>query len=202
MIPNRILRTVPEVTSPQVDDWAVRLAHLHPGWEIITFRDPLDPDDWPLTAAAWASCVSGAQRAGLIRLEALWRFGGIYVDSDVEPFAPFDQLRACHAFATWEDDQTIPDFVLGAEPGHPAMGRCLELALDRIGDGPWASGPGVTTEVMRGRSDVMLLPPSVFAPVHYTARRDLPAYAAGPKPPWNLAMHRWFGSWLPPEMRL
>ena len=60
----------------------------------------------------------------------------------------------------------------------------------------------MTTEVLPGRPDVVVLPPEVFYPVHYTRRADLDGYAAQAyRPPWVLGMHRWHASWLPPEAR-
>jgi hypothetical protein len=86
-IPRILHRTIPERVDRKVDDWWEHWRQLHPGWELMTHRDPLDPNDWPETGDLWEQCQSGAQKAGLIRLEALWRWGGVYVDSDVEPIA-------------------------------------------------------------------------------------------------------------------
>jgi len=159
----------------------------------VTFRDPIDPAGFPVTAPHWDRCRRGAQRAGLIRLEALYLLGGVYVDSDVEPYRPLDSLLGLPAFAAWEDAKVVPDAVLGAEPVHPAIGECLVKAIERIAQGPWASGPGVTTEVLPGRADVLLLPPGSFYEVHYKQKDRLDQ----PPKPWEFARHHWHASWLP-----
>jgi hypothetical protein len=82
-IPRILHRTVPEVTSKQVEDWWQRFEELHPDWDLRTYREPIDPTDWPMTGDLFKRCQNGAQKAGLIRLEAVYTHGGVYVDSDV-----------------------------------------------------------------------------------------------------------------------
>jgi mannosyltransferase OCH1-like enzyme len=198
-IPRVLHRTVPEATSPEVESWWTQFQQLHPGWALLTWRDPLQARDWPLTSDLWGRCQNGAQKAGLVRLEALVTHGGVYVDSDVRPFRSFEPLLHLRAFAAWEDETTVPDAVLGAEPGHPAFVRLLERAREVIEDGgdAWDSGPGITTEVLPGRSDVLVLPPGAFYEVHYLEKSKLDAAAK----PYEFARHMWHGSWLTPSQR-
>lgn len=195
MIPKILHRTVPAETTEEVEQfWRVAQA-LHPFWECRTYRDPLDPADWPLTAAHWHACGNGAQLAGLIRLEALIRHGGVYIDSDFECYRPFDTLLGSMAFAGWEDPNTVPDAVLGAVPGHAAMRACLRQAIHQLPHGAWESGPGVMTRILPGRPDVLLLPPGSLYPYHYTEReRRQEDHAAAN--PWAFGAHHWAGSWL------
>jgi hypothetical protein len=197
-MPRLLHRTVPAETSEQVENWWTHFQQLHPGWEFRTHREPLDPKAWPLTGDLWDLCENGAQKAGLIRLEALVTHGGVYVDSDVEPVSTFEPLLQTQAFAGWEDETTVPDAVLGAEPQHPAFVIALEKARAVIqgGGDAWHSGPGVTTEVLPGRLDVVLLPPGAFYPHHYL-EKNVDAGAG----PWVFARHHWHGSWLTPAQR-
>lgn len=195
-IPRILHRTVPEKTTADVEAWWDHFRQLHPGWDLRTHRDPLDPADWPETGDLWDRCKSGAQKAGLIRLEALWRWGGIYVDSDVEPYRSLEPLLHASAFAAWEDAKVVPDAVLGAEPAHPAFRIMLDRARAAIeaGANAWESGPGVTTSTLPGRSDVLLLPPGSFFPYHYsekTRRREDHRSAQ----PWCFGAHHWHHSW-------
>jgi hypothetical protein len=125
-IPRILHRTVPADTTDEVEGWWRRFQALHPGWEYRTHREPIDPQLWPLTADLWDRCANGAQKAGLIRLEALYTWGGVYMDSDVEPFRSLEPLLHLPAFAAWEDETTVPDAVLGSKPGHPAFEQMLE----------------------------------------------------------------------------
>lgn len=205
MIPRRIIRSVPEHTTDEVEGWWKLAVDLHPGWEMVTFRDPIDPAMFPITAPVWPSATSGAQRAGLVRLEAVWATGGVWLDSDVELFQPLDRLLDLACFAAWEDADTVPDAVFGAEAGHPAIRLCLDEAIRRIqtdstdwrtGNGAWSTGPGVFTTILPGRDDVLLLPRETFYPYGYWEkhRRD-EDFAANPN---TFGAHHWHGSWVHP----
>jgi hypothetical protein len=200
-IPRILHRVVPEQPNAVADGWWARFEELHPDWTLMTHRDPLDPAAWPLTSGAWASCSSGAQLADLVRLEALLRWGGIYMDQDMEPVRPLDPLLELGCFAAWEDERSVPNAVMGAAPDHPAVRACLELALSRVPGETWAAGPGVLTELLPGRRDVLLLPPGSFYPVHYAdPGRDMKFKYLVPDP-WTFAVHHYWGSWLEPARR-
>jgi hypothetical protein len=199
-IPRILHRVVPESTSAQVEAWWTGWVQLHPEWEVRTHRDPLEPAAWPETSAAWPACQNGAELADLVRLEALLRWGGVYLDSDVEPYRSLEPLLPLSAFAAWEDGREVPNAVLGAVPGHPAIRACLDLALARIAQPTWERGPGVTTAVLPGRADVLLLPPGSFYPYHYSEmERRLEPHRE--QQPWAFGAHHWHGSWLPEAQR-
>lgn len=194
-IPRILHRTVPEQTDGEVEaNWRL-FKKLHPGWQYMTHRDPMDPKDWPMTGAHWSKCSSGAQKAGLIRLEALYRWGGVYVDSDCEPYRSLEPLLDLKLFAAWEDRNVIPDAVIGAEPEHPAIKECIRLAIKLLPQGAWHSGPGVTTRVLQKRNDVTLLPPGTFYPYHYHEKQRRNEDHKSQQP-WAFMAHHWAGSWL------
>lgn len=166
-IPKILFRTVGEVTDDQTEAWWARSVELTPGWHHITYRDPADPEEFPYATTYWHACNSGAQRAGIIRLEALMQHGGLYLDSDVELWKDPTPLLDNRAIAAWEDANTIPDAILGFEPDHAVLPVMLDEALRKIPEGAWESGPGVTTRNLAGRDDVTLLPTEWLYPFHW-----------------------------------
>lgn len=176
---------------------------MHPDWDHLDLRDPVDRTLFPITSPWWDACDSGAQLAGLIRLEALWRWGGIYLDSDVEVWRDLSPLLGAGCFAGYEDPGVAPDAILGAKAEHPAIGECLDLAVKRVrgrsGDwrtsGAWGSGPGVTTTVLTCRSDVLVFPPGTFYPYHYTEKDGVDLAAVRSANPWAYCVHHWRHSW-------
>jgi mannosyltransferase OCH1-like enzyme len=143
----------------------------HPHWDHVTVRDPLDPADWPRTGHLFKACVHGAQIAGLVRLEAVWRWGGLYVDADFECLRPLDPLIAVvgNCFIGTQDGTYLTDALFGAAALHPAIDACIErvVTLDMVA-GPLVTGPDNTTAVLTGRSDVTVVPPAAFYPYLWT----------------------------------
>ena len=203
MIPRRLIRTVPAGVTKEADDlWNVARV-LHPTWDLVTFRDPIDPEPFPFTRDYWPMCKTGAQLAGLVRLEALWHLGGIYIDSDVRVVQALDPFLSDECFAAWEDENTVPDAVIGAAREHPVIMQCLDLALYRLatgsandwrtGSGAWATGPGVTTTVLPFADGVTLYDPITFFPIHYSQKERLVDFVPTRE---TYGIHLWKGSWL------
>ncbi len=196
-IPRIIHRTLPTKVDRTIEGFWRSMQRLHPGWEMMTWREPLDPAAFPLTSGLWDQCESGAQKADIVRLELLVTYGGIYVDADVEGLRPFTSLLGAGAFAGWEDNTTIPNAVMGCEPGHPAFVEMLSVASAKLAAGKptWHIGPGTTTPVLQKRDDVLLLPPGSLYPYHYLEmRRRRENFRV--TEPWAFCVHHWHGSWL------
>ena len=65
------------------------------------------------------------------RFDVLNRFGGIYVDTDVEIIKPLDDLLHYAVFAGHETEKWVaPGLILGAEAGHPILKRVLDAYED------------------------------------------------------------------------
>lgn len=194
MIPKRLIRTVPTDTSTEVEQWWQTACEMHPDWEHVTYREPVDPAAFPITGHLFSTCESGAQKADLIRIEALWWGAGIYLDSDVEVVKPLDSFLHAGGVAGWEDESHICNAVLAFEAGHPALKTILELAIQRHDQGTWNAGIGVVTEVLRDHPDVLLLPPGSWYPVHYRQKMP-PTEVVKKQNPWAYAIHHWSHSW-------
>jgi len=196
-IPKILHRVVPEHTTEQAERWWEGWQRLHPDWRFMTHRDPLNREEWPRTAIAWDHVVAGAQFADLIRLEALERWGGVYVDQDMEPYRSLEPLLGVEMFAAWEDPVSVPNAVLGARPGHPAVSRCLDTCVQRVRRraGVWKAGPGVLTDILPNRPDVLLLPPGSFYPYHYK-EKERAGMDHKKEQPWAFGAHHWWGSWV------
>lgn len=200
-IPRILHRVVPERVSEWEEELWAGFVALHPGWEFWTWRDPLDPADFPVLGPLWKDAKNGAQLADMIRTEILHRHGGVYVDADVRAVRPLDPLLEDGGFAAWEDDKTVPNAVMGFYPGHPAVGALLAYMQERLPGPTWWAGPGATTAMLPGRSDVALYEPSSFYPVHYRRLRTaedrevLDAVTAETHPD-TWAVHYYAGSWL------
>ena len=69
--------------------------------------------------------------ADYIRFYALYNYGGIYLDSDVEILKSFDNLLQYPYFMGAEKAGTIEAAILGAEKGTAWIKKCLDYYTDR-----------------------------------------------------------------------
>ena len=197
MIPKRLVRTVPRETTPHCEILWDQACTMHPDWEHVTWRDPVDRNAFPITSPFWDDCETGAQLADLIRAEDLLHRGGWYIDSDVQMLKPLDSLCGLNGVAGYEDHLFIPNAVLGFTPGHPALQKVVKLAVERRFQGTWKAGVAVTTEVFKSAENMTLLPPGSFYPVHWKkAHRGFVNWAEeAQKNPWAFCLHKYAASW-------
>jgi mannosyltransferase OCH1-like enzyme len=190
VIPKILHRCVPAEVPERYAKFWVGFQRLHPEWEFHTWQDPLDPDDWEL-GFLFDRCTAGAQLAGLVRLEVIWRYGGVYVDMDMEPLKALDPLLSHECWFGTEDGVILTDAVFGAEQGHPGIRACIDRFLDGFWHpNPSMTGPRHTTAVLSGRADVTVLPKDAFFPYIWTEPER-----AGEEFPDSFAVHRWNHSW-------
>lgn len=125
-----------------------------------------------------------------VRLAALLKFGGIYLDSDVEVVRPLDSLLDNLAVAATQDDTgQICPAVFGAHSSH----RWVKWQIDHAEsysrpNHPW----NVTLMTDAPRSGLTLVPTDTFYPWLWNAPKE------DRKPTENtLCIHHWKGSWAP-----
>jgi mannosyltransferase OCH1-like enzyme len=173
---------------------------LHPSWEFVTIARTEDLVFMrPHIRAVFDQCTTHAGRSDVVRYEAVYQLGGVYVDCDVEALKPFDPLvDTDKAFAGWEDSRMICPTVIGAPAGHPALGELLDVLpewFDAHRDEPpnVSTGPHLMTRLWRWRDDVTLYPPVTFYSVHWSEKKRL----GGPYPEEAVSIHHWDARWLP-----
>lgn len=199
MIPrvlHRIVLPPMEDEGYVAENW-VNFAALHPTWELKSWTSA-DPRDWQLVGGLLAKSFSPAQRADLLRLEILWREGGVYVDTDCEPVRALDPLLTAEMFIGSEDGISLTNAVMGAEPGHPAIKAYIDavVASFKPYEPPHIStGPRVATEVLGQRTDVTVLPPVAFYPESFSHGGSNPTPVAEFLDAGTYIVHRWAKTW-------
>lgn len=66
-----------------------------------------------------------------VRLYALYNYGGVYLDSDVEILKPIDEFLDCEAFSGFESKDSVPTAIMGSVKGQRFMGELLHDYDDR-----------------------------------------------------------------------
>jgi inositol phosphorylceramide mannosyltransferase catalytic subunit len=117
------------------------------------------------------------QQADVVGYELIHRYGGIYVNCDMQPVRSFDRVFAeadGRAFAGYEDDEFIVNSLMGGPPGHPFWEAVIEELPQRYHRMPGAllnqqTGPHLLTDVARRWSSdaFVAFPREYFNPVHH-----------------------------------
>lgn len=196
MIPRIIHRTLPAQPNDLMAHCWRTVLTLTDGWEHRTYQSPRNPADWPMTAPWWEFCEDNAMQADLVRLEALWNHGGIYLDADVELLKPLDSLLDGGPFAAWENSSQLCNAVIGAEPHHPAVREAIEVLISEVKKGMPPVGPRALTAAWRFRDDVRLLPRESFYPYGYWEKER--AGEDFTQVEGCFGVHHWAATWFKP----
>lgn len=153
----------------------------HPEWEMRLWTEESLPRDL-VRPEVYERLRNPAERSDIIRLEVLFRFGGVYVDTDMECLRPIDPLLEEDvdffvAGARGVKGGRAHNAVIAAVSGHPVLERALrelrpvtEFGIDKRG-----TGPQFLNELLRDHPEVKICPPESFHPVTDVEREQ--AYA-------------------------
>jgi len=186
--------TVSENISRIETEVIARARELHPSWEIKVWQDPVKKNNF-LLEGYWEKTKSGAQFADLLRLDLLYRFGGVYVDGDLRLFRPLDSLIERFEFFIASEDGVRPtNALMGARKDSPVLRYLIDHL--RTNEPDWNLPPNVTTgpdflsHHLRWRNDVTLLPREVFYPYNWdhVGQKKIHRHSYGE--------HLWMGSWF------
>lgn len=168
MIP-RIFHQVWLGPDPLPEQFAVYqktwLAH-HPAWALRFWTDENLPPDLRLPES-YDRMRSPVERCDLLRLELVWRDGGIYVDCDFECKRPLDSLLEGVDFLLgYTKPGRVNHALMGAVPHHPVLDRALNEIRPRdvYGYDKDATGPGFFSRLIAGYGDLPILDPELFYP--------------------------------------
>ena len=104
--------------------------HLE-GYEVIEWNENnFDIDSHPFVKAAYKA-KKWAYVSDYIRAYVIYKYGGIYLDTDILVLDNFDRFLNNLAFVGFENPQYPFTAVFGAEPGHPLVKDMIEY-YDRL----------------------------------------------------------------------
>jgi FkbM family methyltransferase len=185
--------SVPKNSTPLQTEAIERARRLHSDWEIKVWRDPVAPDGF-LLEPYWKKAHSGAQFSDLLRLDVVYRWGGVYLDSDVLLLKPLDQLAGHYEFfIASEDGIKLTNAAFGASKGHPAIRALIDELLFNEPD--WTlcpvatTGPTLFAAKLKWEKSISVLPRETFYPYQW---HDVERAAARPH---TYAEHLWVSSW-------
>lgn len=168
---------------PDVETLVASWPRHNPGFELLRFDDASARD--VIRALGDRDLLQGfdraenpAQKSDIFRLAWLYAEGGWYSDSDDRCHAPVSSLSRPEARLVLHQEElgSLCNNLVGAAPGHPVIGRALDLVAASLRAGPddylWlATGPGALTRaaaavlaepgvsIEEGLRDVLVLTP-------------------------------------------
>lgn len=187
----------PEWTRPFKQTW---LDH-HPGWEMVEWDDGSVAELFPLHNqqvfdSAEAVCPSspGQLKGDIVRYEILYRFGGVYIDTDFECLRSIEPLlEGIGAFAAKEDKTWVNNAIMGAVPGHPLLGDLVRHLRPNVVRFPGRkpnvlTGPQFLTKVIARHKEVEVYGSELFYPYNYA---DTGSVSVDDRFPEAYAIHHW-----------
>ncbi len=157
-------------------------------------------------------------KSDLLKWEIIYKFGGVYLDTDIECLKSLEILHYTYDFYVGIQPLETKYLQLGAavfaaHPGHPILKHCIETIKDDWnlkGSAVNKTGPVHFTKSFyacagRGTIDIAL-PPNYFYPIckpPYFFRT--PVAPQEERERWikegAFTIHHWSMSWMPPEYR-
>lgn len=185
---------------------------FHPDWEYKLWTDNDIKSLQLINQRAYDAAPNFGEKSDIARYEILYKFGGIYLDTDVECLRSFDFLRRHYGFFAaleplFRSSPTclsLSNAIIGSRPGHPILSECIAQIyrprkLHNVPNVPSTTktiittGPVLLTRVCYAqrsllRKDGIILPSECFTPTHTLS---IPF-----KVPWRFCVHHWAHSWM------
>lgn len=122
----------PELIAKCIYSWKLLDGYTIKEWNEETF----DVSDHPFTCSMYAQ-GKFAFVSDYIRLKALYEFGGIYLDTDVEIKKKLDDAILSHRmFISFQYDCALSTAIIGAEKENATIGDLLKIYDERTDEGP------------------------------------------------------------------
>ena len=202
---------LPERCKPLVESWK----KMHPEWTVKVWTEA-DLDQFNLkNKEAFDKATNYGEKSDIWRYEILYRFGGVYVDTDFECLRPFDAIhQTCdlYAGASYGKEAILYNGLIGSIPNHPIIKACIDSI--KVGPGDNNSGRIIQTtgpihftncflslaNTLQGK--LVPFPVTFFYPFPNINRFDTQNHELIKQKwlcPESYALHYWATSWVKEE---
>lgn len=203
---------LPEKYARYIETWKKH----HPTWTFMLWDDAAVAKLGLINLRAYCAARNYGEKSDILRYEILYRFGGLYVDTDFECLQPFDAVHhSCDFYAgsyphPGGGSMWVINAIIGSCPGHPILKRCIagiQKPADRSNTGSAAvmdrTGPSyfkraIIEAINAGDAiqKTVIFPVTFFYPLptvcrNYKNRREIANWMR----PESLAVHHWAASW-------
>lgn len=181
------------------------------GYKFIEWNENnFDIDSAPLFVRQAYEAKKWAFVSDYVRLYAITKFGGVYMDTDVEVVASIDKFLSHQAFSSFQGDECLQTGVMACEKNFPLFVDFLkyyDTAVFINEDGTLNTKPNtdIITEACESRGLIqnntlqtidgfVIYPNDYFCPINMTSGR----YQRTDN---TVTIHWFSGSWLPDDLK-
>ena len=169
-IPKRFIRIWlgPKKIPELFEKWWLGFQDIHPDYDFISIRDLSDIKIPEHLKDVYNSVDSYAGQSDILRLLALYKYGGIYIDTDMMPLKSFDPLlNDPRLFIGLRSGKSFANGVIGCQKNDYAIQEALDVLPKwfkmNIGKSDCIkTGPKFVSNVWFGREDINHLPIEYF----------------------------------------
>ena len=194
---------LPEIYQRYQESWK----HHHPDWEYRLWTDADVAAFKLINQKSFDKGRNYAQKSDIWRYEILERFGGVYIDSDIECLQKIDLLHELYDFyaglAPITRKTLINNAMIGIVPHHPILTTCIETinATKKIHlqDTLTSCGPIFFSTIVMdfcmssaNTENILILPPTYFYPTDGVTNT---AKDPGIVLKSSFAIHYWANQW-------
>lgn len=198
----------PEIVLKCIKSWKEHLQD----YQIIEWNE----DNFPIDSNSYVSEAYKTKKfafvSDYVRVYALYHYGGIYLDTDVEVFKSFNDLLHHESFWGFEQENYIATSTIGAKKGN----ELIKLFLDSYKNNQFIKDDGsfneltnvaIITKILKTKGFKMdgeyqeienlgtFYPQTYFSPYDYINCRKFVTEK-------TYAIHYFYKSWLPPKEKI
>lgn len=93
--------------SNQEEEWRNTWAQYNPDWKLNLWDDEQISQLELFNKDAFDSCFNYSEKSDILRFEILYKFGGLYIDTDFECLKPISNLLKNKDFAIFRQDDNV-----------------------------------------------------------------------------------------------
>lgn len=174
----------------------------HPDWQFHLWTD----DNLPpmINQAIYDQVESYAEKSDVLRMELLYRYGGLYVDTDVECLKNVEPLLEGESCVLPRmTDRALCSAFMACEPGDPYFETCIHelpahVAAKPHASAPYKTGPSFMSRFLKSFPHLKILEPHLVYPYEPRTRnaKRLWTQQGAAAFPDSYAAHHWVGSWV------
>jgi mannosyltransferase OCH1-like enzyme/GT2 family glycosyltransferase len=189
----------------------------HPDWNFKIWGDEDLTDFNMVNKVAYNAVPNMGVKSDILRYEILYRYGGLYIDTDFECIKPFNDLLYLDFFGGgWSKTPCLANGLMGCKPGDAFIGTVINEITKKQGNMNFQLGTALSVagadfitplyvEYIKNTTDkTVLFPDSFFYPMPNSFREEIRGDTVADISrihsyirPNTYCIHLWYTSWLP-----